>query len=142
MYKEYVTNDRSCHLKTATNQVMTDDQELPGWCPRHVPPSTPSHHTSINSTAHPSVTEAEVTQETGAQNTAERPRKLVHRQIQSQTHCSLRSGRGRGPATPASGNCVANRRRAAWVQAAGTLKEEVGPLISGCVTSKAVTGRT
>lgn len=142
MYKEYVTNDRSCHLKTATNQVMTDDQELPGWCPPHVPPSTPSHHTSTNSTAHPSVTEAEVTQETGAQNTAERPSKLVHRQIQSQTHCSLRSGWGRGPVTRASGNCVANRRRAAWVQAAGTLKEEVGPLISGCVTSKAVTGRT
>lgn len=46
MYKEYVTNDRSCHLKTATNQVMTDDQELPGWCPPHVPQSTPSHHPS------------------------------------------------------------------------------------------------
>lgn len=64
MYKEYVTNDCSFHLKTASNQVMTDDQELTGWCPRHIPPSTPSHHPSTNCTAHPSVTEAEVTQET------------------------------------------------------------------------------
>lgn len=110
MYKEYFTSDLSFHLEASSHQVRTDNQELMGWCvlvvlPRLLPATPPLTVALV-----PVSVRLRSRRTPGAQHTVERLSTLVCRHTQSHTHCSLRSGRGQGPAPPASGNCAADRQ--------------------------------